>query len=54
MAGDINPWKLMEAHAAELRALGVRRIGVFGSFAKGEAKPESDVDVISSRGPSIS
>ena len=45
MAGDINPWKLMEAHAAELRALGVRRIGVFGSFAKGEAKPESDVDV---------
>ena len=35
---DINPWKLMEAHAAELRALGVRRIGVFGSFAQGRVR----------------
>ena len=36
---------LIEAHAAELRAFGAQRIGVFGSFAKGEATAESDVDV---------
>jgi len=35
----------MEAHAAELHALGARKIGVFGSFARGEETPESDVDI---------
>jgi len=28
-----------------MRALGAQRIGVFGSFARGEAAAESDVDV---------
>ena len=41
----MNPLTLIEAHATELRALGARRIGVFGSFAKGEVTPQSDVDV---------
>jgi len=41
----MNPLRLIEAHAAELRSLGARRIGVFGSFARDEATPESDVDV---------
>jgi predicted nucleotidyltransferase len=41
----MNPLKLIEAHAAELRSLGARRVGVFGSFARGEDTPESDVDV---------
>ena len=41
----MNPLALIEAHAAELRALGALRIGIFGSFAKGEATAESDVDV---------
>jgi predicted nucleotidyltransferase len=36
---------LLQAHAAELHALGAQRIGVFGSFATGEATAESDVDV---------
>ena len=36
---------LIEAHAAELQALGARKIGIFGSFAKGEETPESDVDI---------
>lgn len=36
---------VMESHAAELRALGARRIGVFGSCARGEARPDSDLDV---------
>src|SRR5215470_13663663 len=41
----MDPLALIEAHTAELRTLGVQRIGVFGSFAKGEATEESDVDV---------
>ena len=41
----MDPLALIEAHADELHALGARRIGVFGSFAKNQATPESDVDV---------
>ena|SRR5713101_8466973 len=41
----MDPLALIEAHAAELRALGTRRIGVFGSFSRGETTAESDVDV---------
>jgi len=41
----MNPVTLIEAHATELRAFGARNIGVFGSFARGEETPESDVDV---------
>jgi uncharacterized protein len=36
---------IIQAHVAELRALGARRIGVFGSSARGEAREDSDVDV---------
>jgi uncharacterized protein len=41
----MDPLALIETHAEELHALGARRIGVFGSFAKNQATPESDVDV---------
>jgi len=41
----MDPLALIEAHAQELHALGARRIGVFGSFARGSATPQSDVDV---------
>ncbi|MFZ4766157.1 MAG: nucleotidyltransferase family protein [Roseimicrobium sp.] len=41
----MNAVETLEAHAAELRALGARRIGVFGSRARGEERPDSDVDV---------
>ncbi len=41
----MNPVTIIERHAAELRALGARKIGVFGSFARGEESPHSDVDV---------
>src|SRR4051812_27405624 len=33
-------------HAVELRSLGVRSLDVFGSIARGEAQPESDVDLL--------
>lgn len=32
-------------HEAELRAMGVERLSLFGSVARGEVGPESDVDV---------
>jgi hypothetical protein len=41
----MNPLPLLNAHAAELRALGARRLGIFGSIARGEARDDSDVDV---------
>jgi predicted nucleotidyltransferase len=31
---------------ARLIAAGVRRLGLFGSFSRGEARPDSDVDVL--------
>lgn len=34
------------AHQAELTSIGVHRLGVFGSVARGEAGPESDVDIL--------
>lgn len=30
----------------EIRALGVRRLALFGSVTRGEARPDSDVDVL--------
>ena len=41
----MDPLTLLETHARELRALGARKIGIFGSFASGQATAESDVDV---------
>lgn len=36
----------LNRHADELRAMGVERIGVFGSHARGEGQPGSDVDIL--------
>ncbi len=33
------------AHEAEIRAQGVTRLAVFGSMARNEARPDSDVDL---------
>ncbi len=41
----MDPMLAIQQHAAELRQCGARRLGVFGSFARGEAGEESDVDV---------
>jgi predicted nucleotidyltransferase len=35
----------LRAHEAELKAMGVARLSLFGSVARGEAGPDSDVDV---------
>jgi len=36
----------LRAHESELRRRGVRRAAVFGSLARGEAKPTSDIDIM--------
>jgi hypothetical protein len=41
----MDPLAMIEAQAQELHKLGARRVGVFGSFARNQATPESDVDV---------
>ncbi len=41
----MNPLTVIQTHLTELLAFGARRIGVFGSFARGEARGDSDVDV---------
>jgi predicted nucleotidyltransferase len=38
--------RVLRAHEAEIRALGVTRLWLFGSLARGEAGRKSDVDLI--------
>lgn len=38
--------RTITAHAAALRALGVERVRLFGSFVRDTAGPESDVDLL--------
>lgn len=37
---------LLAASEAEIRALGVARLALFGSVVRNEARPDSDVDVL--------
>lgn len=37
---------ILDGLKGTLKSMGVRRIGIFGSFARGESTSESDVDVI--------
>lgn len=41
----MNPLSVIQEHVAELRALGARRVGVFGSCSRDEQRADSDVDV---------
>lgn len=36
----------LRQHAPKLRALGITRLSLFGSLARGEIGPESDVDLL--------
>lgn len=38
--------RLLDPYRAELRAAGVRALAVFGSTARGEARDDSDVDLL--------
>jgi hypothetical protein len=38
---------LLRQHEPELKGrFGVAKIGIFGSFARGEERPDSDVDIL--------
>ncbi|MBI4320433.1 MAG: nucleotidyltransferase family protein [Chloroflexi bacterium] len=37
---------LLQEHQPELRRLGVRRCGLFGSFVRNQARHQSDVDIL--------
>jgi hypothetical protein len=45
--------RLLREHMDELRAMGVESLSIFGSVARGEAGPDSDVDVLAEIGPGI-
>lgn len=38
--------RVLREHRAELQRLGARRLGLFGSFVRGEERPDSDVDLL--------
>jgi len=38
--------KLLRNHRKELEKFGVKRIGIFGSFARNEATDKSDIDLV--------
>ena len=37
---------VLREHEPELRAAGITRLSMFGSTARGEARPDSDVDLL--------
>ena len=37
---------ILQKNQEQIRALGVRKLGLFGSFARGEQREDSDVDVL--------
>ena len=39
-------FRLLLAAEADIRQLGVRRLALFGSVIRGEARPDSDVDLL--------
>jgi len=36
----------IDQNRSHMRALGVKRIGLFGSFVRGEQRPDSDIDLL--------
>lgn len=40
------PMEILRSHQAELREAGVKSLKLFGSVVRGEAGPESDVDIL--------
>jgi predicted nucleotidyltransferase len=46
-AGIMNVIDILKSHEREIKKrFGVKRIGLFGSFARGEQKDTSDVDIL--------
>jgi len=39
-------FKTISDHSARLKDLDVKKVGIFGSFVRGEQTPESDIDLL--------
>lgn len=37
---------ILRAHEAELRGVGIEHLSIFGSVARGQAGPRSDIDIV--------
>ena len=37
---------VLEKNQSRIRDLGIKRIGLFGSFVRGEQRPESDIELL--------
>jgi len=46
ISGPENIFQVLKPYQEKLKALGVRKLGVFGSAARGENKATSDLDFI--------
>ncbi len=42
----IAPLEILRSHDAELREAGVKSLQLFGSVVRGEAGPDSDIDIL--------
>ncbi len=42
---------VLRAHEPRLRAAGIRALSLFGSVARGEARPDSDIDLVAELDP---
>jgi len=38
--------KIIKDNKTKIKTFGVERVGIFGSYLRGEARPESDIDLI--------
>ena len=43
---SLTPLEILRRHQAELQQAGVKSLKLFGSVARGEARPESDLDIL--------
>lgn len=45
--------RILRAHEAELRGMGVRSLALFDSTVRGEARPDSNVDLLADLGETV-
>ncbi len=45
--------QFLREHQTTLQGMGVQRIGLFGSFARGTQRPDSDIDLVVEMEPSF-
>jgi hypothetical protein len=43
---QLRALEILAQHQEELKKMGVKSLALFGSVARGEAKPDSDIDIL--------